>query len=188
MTLILSNDDVEKLLTVPDCIAALEEAYVELAEGRGITRTRSDCVTPTPYSEDATYGLKSMDGVVPKFGIGAIRINSDIITAPREGNTRRRVKVPAAPNDRYVGLVLLFRPQTANRSPSFRRCRTAHPGRIRQRPGGQVHVPQGRQGPGPARRRLAGGNPARRRLRGARHRGDPLLSPRRESRESFPPG
>ncbi len=108
MTLILSNDDVERLLTMPDCVAALEEAYVELAEGRGVTRQRSDCVTPTSYGEDAVYGLKSMDGVVPRLGVGAIRINSDIITNPLVGNTRRRVKVPAAPNARYVGLVLLF--------------------------------------------------------------------------------
>jgi len=108
MTLILSNDDVERLLTMPDCIAALEEAYVEMAAGRGITRTRSDCIAPTSYSDDAVYGLKSMDGVVPKFRMGAIRINSDIVTNPMVGNAQRRVKVPAAPNDRYVGLVLLF--------------------------------------------------------------------------------
>ncbi|MDH3241374.1 MAG: ornithine cyclodeaminase family protein [Alphaproteobacteria bacterium] len=108
MTLILSNDDVERLLSMPDCIAVLEEAYVELAAGRGISRTRSDCIAPTSYSDDAVYGLKSMDGVVPKLGIGAIRINSDIVTNPMVGNTQRRVKVPAAPNDRYVGLVLLF--------------------------------------------------------------------------------
>jgi alanine dehydrogenase len=108
MTLILSNDDVERLLAMPDCIAALEEAYVEMAAGRGITRTRSDCIAPTSYSDDAVYGLKSMDGIVPKFGVGAIRINSDIVTNPMVGNSQRRVKVPAAPNDRYVGLVLLF--------------------------------------------------------------------------------
>ena len=108
MTLILSNDDVERLLSMPDCIAALEEAYVEMAAGRGITRTRSDCIAPTSYSDDAVYGLKSMDGIVPKFGVGAIRINSDIVTNPMVGNVQRRVKVPAAPNDRYVGLVLLF--------------------------------------------------------------------------------
>ena len=55
MTLILSNDDVEKLLTMPECIDVLEEAYVELAEGRGVNRTRSDCITPTA-SPDAVYG------------------------------------------------------------------------------------------------------------------------------------
>jgi ornithine cyclodeaminase/alanine dehydrogenase-like protein (mu-crystallin family) len=107
MTLILSNDDVEKLLTMRDCIDVMEEAYVELAEGRGISRTRSDCFAPTTRT-DALYSLKSMDGVVPKLGVGAVRINSDIITWPKRGNNMRREKVPAAPNNRYVGLVLLF--------------------------------------------------------------------------------
>jgi alanine dehydrogenase len=106
MTLILSNDDVEKLLPMPECIEALEEAYVELAEGRGVNRTRSDCITPTS-NPDAVYGLKSMDGVIPKLGVGAIRINSDIVTFPKKGNNIVRHKVPAA-NGRYVGLVLLF--------------------------------------------------------------------------------
>lgn len=115
MTLILSNDDVEQLLTMPDCINVLEEAYKELAAGRGISRQRSDCITPTSYGNDAVYGLKSMDGVIPKLGVGAVRINSDIVTNPKVGNTQRRVKVPAAPGDRYVGLVLLF--STANGEP-----------------------------------------------------------------------
>ena len=112
MTLILSNDDVERLLTMADCIDVLEDAYVELAAGRGINRTRSDCIAPTSYSEEAVYGLKSMDGVLPKLGVSAIRINSDIVTNPIIGNTQRRVKVPAAPGGRYVGLVLLFSTDT----------------------------------------------------------------------------
>jgi alanine dehydrogenase len=107
MTLILSNDDVDKLITMPECIAVLEEAYVELAEGRGVSRTRSDCLTPTER-EEALYSLKSMDGVVPKLGVGAVRINSDIVTWPKKGNNVRREKVRAAPGGRYVGLVLLF--------------------------------------------------------------------------------
>ena len=94
MTLILSNDDVDKLLTMRECIEVMEEAYVELADGRGVSRTRSDCFTPTARA-DALYS-------------GAVRINSDIITWPRRGNTMRREKVAAAPNSRYVGLVLLF--------------------------------------------------------------------------------
>ena len=107
MTLILSNDDVGKLIAMPDCIAVLEEAYLELAEGRGVSRTRSDCITPTVRT-DALYSLKSMDGVIPKLGVGAVRINSDIVTWPKKGNNVRREKVRAAPGDRYVGLVLLF--------------------------------------------------------------------------------
>ena len=111
MTLILSNDDADKLLTMPECIAVLEEAYAELAEGRGVSRTRSDCFAPTAR-EDALYSLKSMDGVVPKFGVGAVRINSDIVTWPKRGNNVRREKIPAAPGNRYVGLVLLFSTET----------------------------------------------------------------------------
>jgi ornithine cyclodeaminase/alanine dehydrogenase-like protein (mu-crystallin family) len=107
MTLILSNNDVEKLMTMHECIAVMEEAYAELAEGRGVSRNRSDCFTPTARA-DALYSLKSMDGVAPKLGVGAVRINSDIVIWPKRGNTMRREKIPAAPNGRYVGLVLLF--------------------------------------------------------------------------------
>jgi ornithine cyclodeaminase/alanine dehydrogenase-like protein (mu-crystallin family) len=107
MTLLLSNDDVAKLLSVPECMAALEDAYRELAAGRGVNRTRSDCITPIEGMPEARYGLKSMDGVLPKAGVGAIRINSDVITWPKRGNAQRREKVPAA-NGRWVGLVLVF--------------------------------------------------------------------------------
>src|SRR6266481_7556541 len=111
MTLILSNQDVETLLTMRDCIEVLEEVYVELSEGRGVNRCRSDCLVPSTR-DDALYSLKSMDGVIPKLGIGAVRIDSDIVTWPTQGNNMRRVKVPAAPNGRYVGLVLLFSSET----------------------------------------------------------------------------
>jgi alanine dehydrogenase len=111
MTFILSNQDVEKLLTMRECIEVLEEVYVELSEGRGVNRRRSDCLVPSTR-DDALYSLKSMDGVIPKLGIGAVRIDSDIVTWPRRGNNMRRVKVPAAPNGRYVGLVLLFSSET----------------------------------------------------------------------------
>src|SRR6202521_5757647 len=97
MSLILSNDDVAKLLTMRECIEVLEDAYVELSEGRGVNRVRSDCLVPSER-KDALYSLKSMDGVIPKLGVGAVRIDSDIVTWPRHGNNMRRVKVPAAPN------------------------------------------------------------------------------------------
>jgi alanine dehydrogenase len=69
MTLILSNEDVEKLLTMRECIEVLEEAYIELSEGRGVNRRRSDCLVPSTR-DDALYSLKSMDGVIPKLASG----------------------------------------------------------------------------------------------------------------------
>jgi len=49
-----------------------------------------------------------MDGVVPSQGVAAVRLNSDIVTWPRVDGNLRRVKVPAAPKYRWVGLILLF--------------------------------------------------------------------------------
>ena len=108
MTLVLSNEEIDELLDMEELIAVLEDAYRELAEGRGGTRLRSDIIAPTTLREDGLYALKSMDGVIPKLGVGAVRINSDILTFPQTGTGMRRVKVPAAPGNRYVGLVLLF--------------------------------------------------------------------------------
>lgn len=96
MTLILSNPEIEKFLEMSDVLDILEDAYVELAAGRAVTRRRSDCLTPTT-KPDVLYGLKSMDAVIPKLGVGAIRINSDILTWPKINGVTRRVKIPAAP-------------------------------------------------------------------------------------------
>ncbi len=108
MTLILSNEEIDSVLAMDELIPVLEKAYRELAEGRGGNRLRSDIVTPTTLRDDGLYALKSMDGVIPAFGVGAVRINSDILTFPRRHGELRRVKVPAAPGGRYIGLVLLF--------------------------------------------------------------------------------
>lgn len=111
MTLLLSNEEVQALLPMPDCLAALEHAYQELAAGRGVNRRRSDTFSPTARG-DALYSLKSMDGIAPSLGVGAVRINSDIVTWPERAGNARREKVPAAPGGRWVGLVLLFSSET----------------------------------------------------------------------------
>jgi alanine dehydrogenase len=111
MTLILSNEDIDRLLTMGDYVDILEDAYRELAAGRGVVRPRADSLAPTKMP-GAVYGLKSADGIAPKFGTAAVRINSDIITYPETNGVPRRVKVPAAPNKRWVGLVLLFSTET----------------------------------------------------------------------------
>lgn len=115
MTLVLSNEEIDGLLAMPECIAALEHAYRELHAGRAVTRRRSDSMTHATGGREAVYSFKTMDGVVPGQGFAAVRLNSDLLTWPRVGNTQRRVKVPAAPGNRYVGLVLLF--STANGEP-----------------------------------------------------------------------
>lgn len=110
MTLLLSNEDVDRLLTMAECIDILERAYRELASGHGVNRRRSDSFVPVAMP-DAVYSLKSMDGIAPTFGVGAVRINSDVVTWPSRAGNVRREKVPAA-GGRWVGLVLLFSVET----------------------------------------------------------------------------
>lgn len=105
MTLVVSIDEQRELLGMHDVIAALESMYRELAAGTAVSRLRSDTICP---AGDGVYGLKSMDGIVPSAGVGAVRINSDIVTWPTVNGHGRRVKVPAAPGGRWVGLILLF--------------------------------------------------------------------------------
>jgi len=107
MTLLLSNEDVEAALSMPDCLEAMETAYRDLGLKLGGNGLRSEILTPTSR-DDALYSLLTMNGVVPRFGIGAVRINSDVVTWPVSESGPRRRKVPAAPHGRYVGLVLLF--------------------------------------------------------------------------------
>lgn len=111
MTLILNDAQVRELLTMEDCVAAMEEAYAELAAGRGIYRVRTDMIAPAS-GDDNIYALKSMDAVIPRFGIGSIRINSDTLHYRRDGNRLRRDRVPADADGRYVGFVLIFSIET----------------------------------------------------------------------------
>ncbi len=112
MTLVLSNAEIAEIVSLQDCVDVLEDAFIELAEGRGAFRRRSDICTPSGHDGGGMYALKSMDGVIPKLGVGAIRINSDILTFPEINGFLRRVKIPAAPNKRYTGLVFLFSTKT----------------------------------------------------------------------------
>ena len=109
MTLLLSNNDVERALVMRDCIDVLEEAYRELGEGVGVSRTVSQIYTHTAHSPDALYTFKSMDGVAPFAGIAAIRLTSEILTWPMDAQGRpKKVRIGAAPGGRFVGLVMLF--------------------------------------------------------------------------------
>lgn len=108
---ILSNADVEELLSAQDVIDVLEVAYRELAENRGHNRPRNHTYFPV---EDERYPgfrfrFKSQEGGNISSGVWGTRITSDMVgveTLPT-GEKRRRL-LPVAPGGRYVGLVTLF--------------------------------------------------------------------------------
>jgi ornithine cyclodeaminase/alanine dehydrogenase-like protein (mu-crystallin family) len=102
VTLLLDNGEVRRVLRMRDAVGALEAAFLDYADGRAVNRPRSH--TYTERGPGSHYLFKSMDGSLPSAGVHAIRLTSDL-TEERDG---RRIKVPAAPGGRYVGLVLLF--------------------------------------------------------------------------------
>ena len=86
MVLLINNDEVEQVLTMPDTLAVLEDMYRELGRGSAVYRARTDLHTPTttslgPDTPSAHY-LKSMDGAVPSRQAAAIRLTSDVVAFP----------------------------------------------------------------------------------------------------------
>jgi len=108
--LILSNEDIESFLSIASCIEALEKAYKSWDAGTAINRPRTDLVLPSS-TESGVYAFKSMEAGLVDPPIVAMRINSDIIRWRQEKGRVLKTKIPAAPGDKYVGLVMLFSTQ-----------------------------------------------------------------------------
>src|SRR5436190_11740843 len=108
--LVLSNDEIARLLTMEDCMAALEPMYRDYANERALLSPRVDNISPSSHP-GGYYGFKHMGGTWPAQRIQALRINSDVVTHPLIAGKPRRVKQPLA-GGRWVGLVLLFSTDT----------------------------------------------------------------------------
>ena len=110
MTLILSNEEIESLLTMDACLEVIEEAYRELAVGRAVNQLRIDTqmAMDAPEGKEREYEFKTMVGMIKKWDICALRLSSSIMHWPVIQGKRRVDKIPAAPGGRWVGLVALF--------------------------------------------------------------------------------
>ncbi len=109
--ILLNNDHVRALLTVPECIEVLKSAYRELGIGEAALRDRADLVSPG-VKDDTMYILKSMEGLIPNAGVSCVRITSDMHHFYEVNGQLRRSKLPAAPGDRYTGLGVLLSTET----------------------------------------------------------------------------
>lgn len=104
MTLIINNHDVERLLTMEDTIAALEDAYLALAAKEAVCRPRIDIRIPT--SDPAkNYQWGTMEGG-STAGYFAIRMKSDIIYESQYNGVVTHEKYCTRPG-LFCGLILL---------------------------------------------------------------------------------
>lgn len=110
--IILTNEDVEPLLDMQDCIAAIEAAFRDLGNEDAVDIPRQDAIVPH-RREGTIHGLKTMSGSLPGAGVAAIRLNSDVITTTVVNGKPRREKLAISePGGRYNGAVLLFSTET----------------------------------------------------------------------------
>ena len=111
MPIVLNDDDVAKVLPMKDCIEALEEAFRDLGQGAAVNAPRRDSFMAVSRP-DHYYSFKTMEGGLERSGVVAQRINSDLIRYEVADGIPHRVKVPAAPGNRYVGLIYLYSSET----------------------------------------------------------------------------
>ena len=80
MTLVLTNEDVEALLTPRACIEPLEQAYREFGLGQAANRARSHSYFPVESRAHPRfhYRFKSQEGGSVSAGVWALRIASDM--------------------------------------------------------------------------------------------------------------
>ncbi len=108
--LIISNDDVAKLLTMDECIRAQEEAFKKLPFGGAMHRPRIDMYMPCDRP-DGYYRWGSMEGA--NDGYFAIRMKSDIITWPRDADGNWTEEKYCREPGTYCGVIFLISTRNA---------------------------------------------------------------------------
>src|SRR5712692_3718261 len=106
-TLVLSNEDIEGLVTTKECIKAVEQAYLEHGQGVAQELPRRRIYQPREKTQDHYYWFNEMAGIVPGIHTMALRLNSATVQVTKKrGNARFGFPGP------FSGLVFLFDTQT----------------------------------------------------------------------------
>jgi ornithine cyclodeaminase/alanine dehydrogenase-like protein (mu-crystallin family) len=106
MTLLLNNADVARVLSIDRTIAALEQAYRDLATENAVCRPRIDIRIPTGEA-DRLYQWGTMEGGSATSGYFAIRAKSDVVYEREYNGVRTQEKYCVQPGT-YSGIVLLY--------------------------------------------------------------------------------
>jgi len=109
MTIIITDEDVKRLLPMRDCIEAMRVAFADLAGGVAVNRPRVRYLARHPDPE-RKYLANVHAGAVPSYGVACVRAGSQIVKPPSAANDRRLFENPKAFN---WGIVILYSLETA---------------------------------------------------------------------------
>src|SRR5947208_16524479 len=104
--LLLKDDDVEKVLTMPMTLEALDETQKEIARGNVATMGRIDVYLPCERPE-SYYRWALMTGGAKRDGVVVARMLSDIVSWPGEKGNQREDKRCMQPGT-YFGMLIMF--------------------------------------------------------------------------------
>ncbi len=109
MTVIITDDDVARHLSMGDCIRAMDTAFRDFAAGDAVNlpRARYQARHPDP---ERKYFANVHVGAVPSAGLACVRAGSQIIKPPSPTNDRRLYENP---RPFCWGIVILFDIETA---------------------------------------------------------------------------
>ena len=102
MPIVITDDDAERLLTIPEAVEAMRVAFRDLAEGRAVNppRLRYAVGTPDPAR---LYTTNIHAGAVVSYGVACVRAGSAF--APAQSVEGRKVNIPV---DANWSIILLF--------------------------------------------------------------------------------
>jgi alanine dehydrogenase len=109
MTIIITDEDVRRLLPMRECIEAMRVAFGDFADGTAVNRPRMRYLANHP-DPDRRYLANVHVGAVPSAGIACVRAGSQIMRPPSAARERRTYENPQAFN---WGFVILFSIETA---------------------------------------------------------------------------
>ncbi len=105
--LILSNADVEHVLTMKACLEAREAIVHDIARGDAVGSGRSDVYTPSGHPTSSFHRLASMTGASRSRAYACTRVMSDMVSWPVVDGSRREDKWAGRPG-RWCGLLFLY--------------------------------------------------------------------------------
>jgi len=108
--LLLTNDDVEQVLTIEECVGVLRRFFEEEGRGQVLTRQRTESWLPH-RTTDTFYQCKTMEGGVPYIGKYVIRVDSNVTRKKQQGQSSRVEHVHFG-NGSWMGMLLVFSTET----------------------------------------------------------------------------
>jgi alanine dehydrogenase len=109
MTIIITDDDVRRLLPMRECIDAMRVAFRDFSDGAAVNRPRMRYLAQHPDPE-RKYMANVHVGAVPSAGMACVRAGSQILRPPSATNDRRLYENPQPFN---WGIVILYSIETA---------------------------------------------------------------------------